>query len=383
METKISCRQRIAGYDLARGIAILVMVILNFRGIFSCHDSFPVWLSQGMGFMNRRAAVLLVMVAGAGLTLLSGYAVDGQRVRIRPGSCSVLFKRALFLLFAGYLLSMTWSGDILHFYGIYILIGILYLKCSNRSLMVSAAIFWLAGCFQFTDGFDLMLQQGEDSLFSRQMVDILFAGYYPVCPWAALLLAGMWLGRQDAGDPVFRKRGLILGSLLFVFSELISRGVTVMAGDAGHDLPFLNTLSQAACLDLSASTPLGVVSGAGTGLCVIMLSLMAATSPKKRWVYYLSVAGKTSLTLYVFQILFVINSLLFLGVSDRQNILVVLVGSFAFFGLYTGCASLWLDKYAKGPLEILMRKFLVFGRLPGDTVGIMGTGVALNEKSGV
>ncbi len=355
MGTRFPGKQRITGVDLARGFAVLGMVILNFKGIFSCPNSFPIQLCWTIDFMNRRAAAILVMTAGVGLTLLSGYTLGNGPARITAGTRMILARRAGFLLVAGYLLSMTWSGDILHFYGAYILIGICFLTCSSQTLAAGGALFWLGSFIQFSDYFDWIIQAGEELTISGQLVDLAFTGYYPIFPWAAFLIFGMWLGRQALGNPGFRKKALIAASILFLSSELISRTAPALAG--GNHFSFSTTLARLTFVDLSTSTPLGVVSGIGTGLWVIMLSLAAAQNPRRKWIIPLIRAGQTALSLYIFQIVLVINGLLFLGVSDQQNILVVVTGSLAFFWIYTRLVAEWLRHYNKGPFETLMRRF--------------------------
>ena len=72
--TKRNCKpesNRIIGYDLARGLAILIMVVINFKVMLSVNDTFPGWLSSAVDFMDRRAAVMLVMIAGAGISLMT------------------------------------------------------------------------------------------------------------------------------------------------------------------------------------------------------------------------------------------------------------------------------------------------------------------------
>ena len=105
--------QRIAGYDLARGIAVFVMLFINFREVFALQDVSWPWLSDAIALFNRRAAVVLVMVSGAGVSLI--FRNMGAKSR------RILLDRAVFLFLAGGLLSRIWSADILHFLrGVYL-----------------------------------------------------------------------------------------------------------------------------------------------------------------------------------------------------------------------------------------------------------------------
>lgn len=52
---------RLPGYDLIRGFAVILMLFINFSDIF---------FAKSPGLLDRRAAVILVMVSGAGLSLM-------------------------------------------------------------------------------------------------------------------------------------------------------------------------------------------------------------------------------------------------------------------------------------------------------------------------
>lgn len=95
-------KKRIQGYDLARGVAIFAMVVIDFKGFFCIDETFPEWLYALIEYMDRRAAVALVMIAGASMTLMIG------RVGITK-SRNTFFKRAAFLMFCGILISRILS----------------------------------------------------------------------------------------------------------------------------------------------------------------------------------------------------------------------------------------------------------------------------------
>ena len=127
---------RIIGYDVARGIAILIMLIINFKGVLSAQDANPQWLSDVINFLNRRAAIILVMISGIGLTLSTKALDMNNCLLLRAGSRSLLLNRAFFLLISGYLLSIIWSGDILHFYAVFICLGIFLAPSSNKMSLI-------------------------------------------------------------------------------------------------------------------------------------------------------------------------------------------------------------------------------------------------------
>jgi uncharacterized protein len=359
-------RHRIVGYDLARGIAIFGMILINFKMIFSTNQTTPVFLIDFMEFINRRAAATLVMVAGVGMTLLSrGRVVNGKR-QVRPGTRKDLFKRACFLFAAGYLLSMTWQGDILHFYGVFIGIGICFLTASNRAVLSAAGSFFMVGVVLYSIDFDTIRQGLPDLFLIDEMVDILFTGYYPVFPWTAFLLGGIWFGRQYVSTPLFKRNAWVWALVMFVMSEIGSR-IVICLGHVSKDLPvdfaaLILGMQPWVMIDLTLPSPLSVISAFGTSMIVILFSMRTCERLGERWRSYWTAAGKTSLTLYVFHIVFVINPLMMLGVSHNKKPEQVILGAIVFFFFYSTFARMWLNRYEKGPLEIVMRAFPFFAK---------------------
>src|SRR6478672_5627988 len=62
---------RIAGYDLARALAILGMVLVHFSLVMSFRRMNEGWLAHVIEFLDGRAAATFVVLAGVGLTLRS------------------------------------------------------------------------------------------------------------------------------------------------------------------------------------------------------------------------------------------------------------------------------------------------------------------------
>src|SRR6266516_176101 len=106
---------RIIGYDLARALAILGMVVVHFALVMSSEPMVEEgWMSRVVGFLDGRAAATFVVLAGIGVTLRSRGAAAGAAhhpkglARLR----STLLKRGLFLLAVGFLNLIIWPGDI-------------------------------------------------------------------------------------------------------------------------------------------------------------------------------------------------------------------------------------------------------------------------------
>ena len=103
---------RLHGLDLARALAVFGMVLVNFQIPLS-RGGGPLWLERFGEAFQGRASALFVILAGAGVALMTRR--DATRGR------KLLLARALFLAFVGYCFALIWIGDILHYYAFYFL----------------------------------------------------------------------------------------------------------------------------------------------------------------------------------------------------------------------------------------------------------------------
>lgn len=54
---------RVPGYDLARAMAVLGMVVVNYTSMLEVSQYSPAWLEPVIDFLYGRAAVVFVMLA--------------------------------------------------------------------------------------------------------------------------------------------------------------------------------------------------------------------------------------------------------------------------------------------------------------------------------
>ncbi len=350
--------KRIQGYDLARGVAIFAMVIIDFKTFFCIDETFPEWLYTFIEYMDRRAAVALVMIAGAGMTLMLRKA---ELTKTR----NTLFKRAVFLMLCGILIARIWPADILHFYGFFILIGLTMAQLSGPGLLIGAAVFWLVSFLGLSDSACGYLESFTAGSLPSRLANLFFTGYYPVFPWAALYLLGMWIGRQNLKNRHVTITLLSSGLLVAILSERAGYFIpgmaikTVLAYGASDETAayIFILLSKLTVIDLALPSPVSIVSGAGTGLCVIMLSFLCTTGLKQGPLQYFLIAGKNTLSLYVLHILFIKGFETLPGIGENYPVLWCTAGAILFITTYTLLMRQWLKKFAMGPLESAMRYF--------------------------
>lgn len=350
--------QRILGYDIARALAILGMILVNFKVVMGASDNGPTWLVRLNGLLEGRAAATFVILAGVGIALLSRKGrLSGERARIQRDR-RTLARRAVFLFVFGLAYSPIWPADILHFYGLYMLMAVVMLTAPDRWLWRAAGGFVLAALLMllildFEAGWDFDNLDYLDFWTLEGMVrHMLFNGFHPVFPWTAFLLIGMWLGRQQVLDAAVQNR--ILGWALGVavttegVSWLLTEGV--FSGDEDLGYVFGTQMIPA--------FPLYIVAASGTAITVIMLSVkLAQRLDNPAWLQPMVATGQLALTLYVAHVLLGMGLMEAFGWLQSDQSLWLAVGyGLAFYVACVAFAHWWRLHYKRGPVEWFMRR---------------------------
>jgi uncharacterized membrane protein YeiB len=371
-ESKVSqylSYHRNAGLDLARSFAFFGMVGINFWVLMEEKDSLAKWIDTVMGFMQGRAAAMFVVLAGAGISLLSTRANSRSDESGSQGVRPVLLKRALFLFVVGLINCLIWPADILHFYAVYLAIGAVLLSFSSRGLKILAIIpvsvfslYMLVS--HFDRGWDWETISYKDAWYLPGLIQhLFFNGSYPVFPWATFLIIGIWVGRQDLSRRTLRNTLLVLGILAFLFAEGMSwmeiplLSLKPFGVDPEYILPWLE-------IHAWEPMPLFLLSAGGSALVVISISLLLAEKwGDRRWLSPFLAVGQLTFTLYVTHtivgsILLYLLKWLKIGVQFFPIWGAALFSAGALVGSYY-----WKARFNKGPLEWLIRRFLVFSTL--------------------
>ncbi len=353
--------ERIMGYDIARGLAFIGMVVVNFKTVMGASKAGADWLVWLAGLLEGRAAATFVVLAGVGISLLSQRArLEKNRKKIAQIR-KILFKRAAFLFVFGLLFTPTWPPDILHFYGIYIAIGALLLSISDRNLW--AIIFGVILVFvmlnlvlDYEQGWNFETLEYLDFWTAAGMIrHLFFNGFHPVFPWVSFLLIGMWLGRQDVHNRAWRRRILFFGfsiaSLTEVGSWLLVR---TMSTAEGFDLALANALFGT---EMIPPMPLYIIAGGATAVSLILLCVMATERMgRSAWLQPLSATGQLALTLYVAHVVIGLGLLDALGRLENQSLIFAVGSALTFSAAAVAFSTLWRRYFRRGPLELLMRQ---------------------------
>ena len=355
-------KQRVTGFDLARALAIFGMVIVNFK-ISMNAETGNLLLMSFSGIFEGRASALFVILAGVGVTFLT----DKER-EFGDGSFVLkkrllLIKRGLLLIAIGLVYTPIWEADILHFYGFYFLIAAAIFTFIDKILLFISTIIMLIFpilmvFLNYEQNWNWSTLTYENFWSLDGMIrHIMFNGFHPVFPWAAFLIFGMWLGRQDLSQSLMRKKLLTLSLISLLVTECIFYVIRVTIGDGSA----LEMTSEEVTFLFSTSIipplPQYIISAGSSAVVVLVACLYFSDrfseSNINKW---LSKTGQLSLTLYVAHVIIGLGILESIGRLENQTINFSLLSALIFCVCGTVFSVVWLKFFKTGPLEWIFRK---------------------------
>jgi len=354
-------KKRIIGIDVARAFAVIGMIIVNFTIVFGGEGDGVLKLFTG--FLEGKAAATFVVLAGVGIALMSNSAIsNADSVKINVVKTR-LAKKAIFLFVVGLSYTPLWIADILHFYGIYMIITVLLIKSSQRMIAGAALgliliypllmLIWnyeTAWNFETFEYFNFWTING----FLR---NLFYNGFHPVIPWVAFMLIGLWYGRQDLNDNTFIKKSMYVSMGVFIATLIVSKLMIVLLSSGDHTVAA--ELKQ--ILGTSPMPPLPVYMIAGSSFAIFAISccvFIAQRFERNFIIIALNRTGKLALTFYVAHVIIgmgVIEAVSSVGLGN-YSIEFSVIYAFVFSILCIIFASIWLQYFKAGPLEWIMRK---------------------------
>ena len=349
---------RMPGIDIARALAVLGMVLVNFRAAMGAHHAELPGMAWGFEQIEGKAAALFLLLAGVGIALRS------RRARLEGGAAlgrerRALVERAFVLLVVGLLHVHIWRWDILHFYGIYLALAAGLLALPGRRLALAGVVFAIGGlalqcCLDWGRPTELWSWSGATS-------KLLFNGNYPVFPWMTFLVVGLAVGRLDLRRDEVRRPLLVGALLVFGFAEgldaLTREHAWLPAAFEGDWADWLRTWPRPA-------RPGFVVSGTAAAIATICLCVGATQRRRSaRWVVALATTGQMAFTLYLAHTIAVLVPLQH-GAFAGASIEVAFVYGLTFFAAAIALSVWWRRRWPHGPLEGLIRQ--ITGRRDTD-----------------
>ncbi len=353
---------RIQGYDFARGLAIIGMIYVNFKTVMVMDDKHG-FLYHAIEVLSGKAAALFVVLAGIGMTMMYQGAVRKGNPDMIKHVKILLLKRALFLLFAGLSYYFLWPADILHYYGVYLVIGVLFLSISRLWLQIVSIVIIVGYTtavfvFDYEAGWNWQKLEYID-FFTLQgfFRNLFFNGFHPVFPWIVFLLTGIWVGRTDFKQRRARKRIFITSLSIFVVTKaislvLVSFFTSLSPADAEEIYLTLGTLPMPPLLFYMISS---------SSLAVTLITLSIAITekyPDKLLIRQIINTGQLALSNYFIHV--VVGMLSIWAIFGKLEKAFSVEFTFAYATIFNVIIVMfshyWRGKYKRGPLEYLMRK---------------------------
>lgn len=349
-----SGRERTIGLDVARAVALIGVVVMNYHGMmnFRGPDAPPDDLLNRIfdirtGVLTTRFAATFVLIAGISVVFLTS--------SDRPHGAR-LVRRGLVLLFVGYFVNEAWPGTILFYYGAYFVCAALLCRLRSRHLAALATVATAVAVGvaawrrqRELDGFSTtwMNPAEIDSLgdfFFRVAI-----GYtHPLCPWLTFFCIGMIMGRNWSRLTT-RPVPIALAALGAVVA---SYGLATVARDR-RDGALVNVLTA---MDPNSRGLLYVVSTAGIAvLAVLVLDRLAETFRRSRMVRPLQRAGQMTLSLYLLHILYYYAVVEWFGWFSATGLGAALLLALSYWILSIAGAAWWHHRLGRGPAERIYR----------------------------
>lgn len=391
-------RGRLAGIDLARGVALLGMVAVHVCSATTDDGdlSFAWLLAAGT------ASALFAVLAGIGLAFMSGRTTPpsgAQHWRVGRR----LAVRALVIAAVGLALGLvvprTAAGVILPYLGLLFAMAIPVLHLRSRTLFVLAGLWAVLAPVA-----SHLLRSGRPvpqptNLSPAEVVAnplasleyVLVSGLYPALTWFAFILLGLGLGRLDLQLRRYALKFAVVGVLVGFGATLLSDfvmgtlgGVDRLASDVmgGTTLADLTDMliwggSGTAPADswwwfgsagAHTGLPLDLLHTGGVAMAVlgVCLALAAVAGPALR---VLAIPGSMTFTLYSLHLLLLVTPISELPDAVGYATHIVLLVTFAL---------LWRRRFSRGPMEWLV--WYVAGLVGRSKGRHRGPGRALGVK---
>jgi len=354
-------KNRIIGIDVARAFAIIGMILVNFKMVLGQQGE--TWVKHFSSLIEGKAAATFVVLAGVGIAFMTNSAVNQNNLNKIKNAKKGIFKRALILFIIGLSYIIIWPADILHFYGIYMLITLLLIQSKPKKILYTALAIILIYPILLLF-FDYELGWNFESLnyldfwaLEGFLRNLFLNGFHPVIPWTAFMLVGLWFGKQDLTNNRFVRKSALFSLIIFIVIQLISKlAITILSdGSVTTDEELQSILGTSPMPPL----PIYMISGSSIAIFTIAVCILISQEFENTFIIKaLTKTGQLALTFYVAHV--VLGMGLVEVFSDKKlgehslnfSIIYGLVFSL-------GCiifAIIWTKYKKSGPLEWIMKK---------------------------
>ncbi len=274
-----------------------------------------------------------------------------------------LLKRAAFLFVVGLSYYVIWPADILHYYGLYITVGVVLRVASKRMLLIISGMLVFGYSvsvlfFNYETGWDFTILEYTDFFTINGFFrNLFFNGFHPVFPWVAFLLVGIWIGRIDFNNTKKRNTFAVSSIIIFIIFKAISIFLINIA----------NTLSPKEAEEfyfLFGTEPMPpmffyMITASSLSIFIITISVYIGQKfPKILFVKNVVSTGQLALSNYFFHVIIGMLGIYFIFGKLEHAFSIEFAFFYALFFniLLIVFSYIWRKNFKRGPLEFLMRK---------------------------
>ena len=256
-----------------------------------------------------------------------------------------------------------WPADILHFYGIYMVIILMVLAIKERTILIlgSTLIFFypmLMILWNYETGWDFISLSYQDFwIFKGFIRNLFFNGFHPVIPWTAFMLFGYWFGKQDLHNDKFIKKTFLVSTLLFISIQILSYLAISFLAEGNKEA----ALELTEILGTNPMPPLPFYMFNGISIAFVIISaciLIAKRFEDSIIIGALHKTGQLALTFYVAHVIIGMGIMELVDSERMGNFTIIFSLTYALlFSLACIVFAVFWRKHKKyGPLEWIMRK---------------------------
>lgn len=353
-------KKRIIGIDVARALAVIGMIIVNFK--IALGGNGANWVKSIVGFFEGKAAATFVVLAGVGLAFMTNTAIRNKDVEKLKEAQTRIVKRALILFLTGVSYIIIWPADILHFYGIYMLIVLLLLRSSKWAIFITAVLLILVYpvlmlLLEYDSGWDFQTFEYESFwTVPGFFYNLFYNGFHPVIPWTSFMLIGYWYGKQNLNSEKFVKKSFLISSALFIVIQIMSYlSISILSEG---DVETVKELSEILGTSPMPPLPLYMFNGIAISIAVISACILVAKRfATSKTIDALQKTGQLALTFYVAHVIIGMGLIELINPAKMGNYSIEFSALYAltFSLLCIVFAVIWRNHKTSGPLEWVLR----------------------------
>jgi uncharacterized membrane protein YeiB len=354
-------KQRIIGIDVARALAVIGMIFVNFKVVFGEHGR-P-WVEYVASIFDGKAAATFVVLAGVGLALMTNSAINHRDKTKIKGVRIRIAKRALFLFILGISYIAIWPADILHFYGIYMAITMVLLTRKENTILIAGIAIILVypiilTFLNYETGWHFDTLDYQDFwTFKGFIRNLFFNGFHPVIPWTAFMLFGYWFGKQDLHNDKFVKKIFWMSTIIFISIQVVSYLSISILSEGNQEA----VLELTEILGTKPMPPLPIYMLNGIAIAFALISgciLLGRKFENSFIIDALNKTGQLALTFYVAHVIIGMGIIDLINPSKTKSYSIEfsVIYAIVFSLLCIVFAVIWKKYYNSGPLEWVMRK---------------------------